>query len=282
VIRLVVVVPVYSNWDDTVQCLRSLAAQANPRFRVLLADDGSPSAPPAEVMKLGFVDYIRHEHSGFAANCNRAAGQAISAGATHLLFLNNDTAFGKEFVDGWLRVAAAMPNAIVSPVIYWFSKPSEIWLSGGAQNFWLPFFRPRRDYRCVTVVDVACGCALMVPAGAWLKVRGFDARYVTYYEDFDFTLRAGREGFRTYIDPDPGLRVWHKVGRSFGRMDSWERHCRMFASSLIFIRAHYRGPKKYLSLALKAAYLLALVVLLLPDLPNPRALWKAVAEGLSA
>ena len=56
----------------------------------------------------------------------------------------------------------------------------------------------------------------------------------------------------------------------------------MFASSLIFIRAHYRGPKKYLSLALKAAYLLALVVLLLPDLPNPRALWKAVAEGLSA
>jgi len=281
VIRLVVVVPVYSNWEDTVECLRSLAAQTNPGFRVLLADDGSPSPPPAEIRQLDFVDYVRHAHSGFAGNCNRAAEEAISGGATHLLFLNNDTAFGRDFVDGWLRVAAAMPDAIVSPIIYWFGKPAKIWFSGGAQTVWLPFFRPRRNYHSITAVDVACGCALMATAEVWRKVRGFDARYVTYFEDLDFTLRAKRMGFRTYIDPDPALRVWHKAGRSFGRIDSWNRHRRMFSSSLIFIRAHYRRPRRYLILALKAAHLLALVALHFPDLPNPRTLWESVTEGLS-
>jgi GT2 family glycosyltransferase len=280
IIRLVVVVPVYANWEDTVACLRDLAAQTNPRFRTLLADDGSPSPPPWEIAQFGFVDYVRHEHSGFAANCNRAAEEAISAGATHLLFLNNDTAFGKDFVDGWLRIAAAMPEATVSPVIYWHSKPAKIWFSGGAQSIWLPFLRPRRHYRVLAPVDVACGCALMTPARVWREVGGFDVRYVTYFEDLDFTLRARRLGFRVYLDPAPGLRVWHKVGRSFGRTGSWDRRGRMFASSLIFIRAHYHGPTRYLCLALKAAHLLALIVLGLPDLPGRR-FWKTVAEGLS-
>ena len=280
-IQLEIVIPVYSNWEDTLECLRNLAVQTNSNFRVLVADDGSPSSPPAELMEFGFIEYVRHEHAGFAANCNRAAAHAISTGATHLLLLNNDTAFGQEFVDGWLRVAAAMPDAIVSPLIYWWSKPSKIWLSGGPQTFWLPFFRPRRDYRTVTAVDVACGCTLLVPAHVWRKTGGFDTRYVTYYEDFDFTLRANRQGFRTYIDPSLALKVWHKVGRSFESMNSWDRHYRMFTSSLVFIRTHYRGPKKYLSLALKAVHLAVLVVICLPRLPNPRALWNAVAEGLA-
>jgi GT2 family glycosyltransferase len=281
VIQLTVIIPVYSNWEDTLECLRNLSAQTNPHFRVLLADDGSNSSPP-ELTKFDFVNYTRHEHAGFAINCNRAAEEAISAGATHLLLLNNDTAFGPEFVDGWLRVAGAMQDAIVGPLIYWYLKPSRIWFSGGARTFWLPFFRPRREYRTVTAVDVACGCTLLVPAHVWRKTGGFDARYVTYFEDLDFMLRARQEGFRTYVDPDPEIRVWHKVGRSFGRLNSWGRQYRMLASSLLFIRTHYRGPKKYLILALKAAHLGVLLVLCLPRLPNFRALWNAVTEGLSA
>ena len=107
--RLVVVVPVYGNWTDTVGCIRALLAQTTSDFQVLIADDGSPTPPPAELTSLDRVQFLVGENLGFAGNCNRAAEAAISEGATHLLFLNNDTQFSSVFVEGWLRVLAERP-----------------------------------------------------------------------------------------------------------------------------------------------------------------------------
>ena len=83
-VQLTVIIPVYGNWTDTVATLESLAVQSCGKFRVILADDGSPSEAPAEIHGFGFVEYSKGSNLGFAGNCNRAAGMAIAAGATHL------------------------------------------------------------------------------------------------------------------------------------------------------------------------------------------------------
>ena len=170
-----------------------------------------------------------------------------------------------------------MPDAILSPVIYWFDRPSQIWFSGGKMTVWVPFFRLRRAYREIAEVDIVTGCALLAPAGTWRGLGGFDRRYVTYYEDFDFTLRAKRRGVRTYVVPDPELRVWHKASGSFHRSAAWIRQYRLLASSLILIRSHYQGPRKLLCLGLKCAHFAATVILSLPELPKPHLVWKAVS-----
>lgn len=281
-IRLFIIIPIYGNWEDTLDCLGALESQSTTHFRVLLADDGSPSPPPAAVHAFEFSEYIRDEHRGFAANCNRAARVAIERGATHLLFLNSDTVFPFNFVEKWLLTLATVPDAILSPLVYWFREPSKIWFSGGNLTVWTPFFRLRRSYRETTEVDLVCGCALLAPAGAWRELGGFDEKYVTYFEDFDFTLRAKRRGIRTYVVPEPGLGVRHKVSGSFRGSGIWRRQYRLLTSSLIFIRSHYRGIDKWLCLGLQCAHLSVVILLNFPELPKPRLLWRAVVEGLSA
>lgn len=279
-IRLFIIVPVYGNWEDALECLRALSVQSTANFHVLIADDGSPSPPPAEIHAFPFASYLRDANRGFAGNCNRAALMAMEKGATHMLFLNSDTIFGSSFVDQWLCTAQELPDALLSPMVYWFTRPSQVWFSGGKQNIWVPFKRLHREFRKNTLVDIVCGCALLAPANRWKELGGFDERYITYYEDFDLTLRAKNLGIQTYVVSSPELRVLHKVSGSFRGETVWPQHYRLLSSSLMFIRRHYRGLQKWLCLTLKGVHLVAVVALNLPDIPSPRLLWKATAAGL--
>ncbi|MBL0159695.1 MAG: glycosyltransferase family 2 protein [Bryobacterales bacterium] len=278
-VRLVVVVPVYGNWTDTADCIRALLAQTTSEFRVLIADDGSPTLPPAELTSLDRVQYLVGENLGFAGNCNRAAEAAISDGATHLLFLNNDTEFSSDFVEGWMRALAEYPGAVLSPVIYWVADRDRVWYSGGLMSVWIPFLRQRRKYSRVTRVDVICGCAFLVPAVEWRALGGFDRRYPMYFEDFDLAIRASQLSIPVLVMPDPQLAVWHRVSGSFRESGAWAREYRLTHAQLLFIRVHYQGLRRQICYALAAARLAAIFVLNLPNLPQPRALWRALVPG---
>ena len=279
-ICLFVIVPVFGNWADTIDCLRMLAEQESEDFRVILADDGSPDPPPAEVHSFPFVRYVRGPHAGFAANCNTAARIALPQSATHLLFLNNDTAFNPRFIGAWLQTARELPDALVGPLIYWHHDPNSVWFSGGQQSILLPFFRQRQEFRSRTSVDVLCGCVLLVPMTAWLRLGGFHEGFVTYYEDFDFTLRAKREGIPAYVVVDRDLSVRHKVSRTTSRRGVWSKEYRMITSRLLFIRRHYRGVERYICFVLCVAHLATTFVTSLPSVPDPHLLWEAVQVGL--
>ena len=275
-IRLFIVLPVYGNWGDTLNCLRNLFNQNNADFTVLLADDGSLDPPPAEVAEFGFVRYRRFPHRGFAGNCNAGASEAISLGATHLLFLNSDTVFSNEYIDGWHHAISDRPASILTPVIYFHDEPKTIWYSGGTKTIWTPFFRITKEYKETTPVDIICGCAMMVPAIPWKSLSGFDEKYVTYFEDLDLSLRAKRGEIETCVVPDLRLKTWHKIGRSFIGTGNWVHEYRMLPSSLRFIRYHYSGLEKILCLGLRVVQFGVTLLRQLPDIPD----WKKLKEGV--
>lgn len=279
-IRLYLIVPVYGNWNDTLDCLRMLGAQSDRDFRVIVADDGSPEPPPSSLGDFPFVEYLRNPHRGFAANCNAGARVACSRGASHLLFLNNDTAFSSDFTQGWRRRIGEMPDAILSPMVYWFHKPDRVWYSGGRQSIWVPFVRLKREYREVTPVDILSGCVILVPSNHWRELGGFNEKFVTYYEDFDFALRAKKRGVRAYVTAEPELRVLHKGSRSAAAAGVWPMQYRMLTSRFVFIREHYSGLRKYACLGLGFAHLAATMLMTLPQTPKPRLLWRSIADGL--
>ena len=279
-LRLWIIIPVYGNWEDAAECLAALEAQTCTDFRVLVADDGSPTPPPACIRRSPLAGYLRCEHRGFAENCNRAARAAMAGGATHLLFLNSDTTFPATFVERWRSAVAGMPGAILSPLIYWSERRSEVWFSGGKMSIWIPFLRQKRQFLSTTEVDIVTGCALLVPASEWRSLGGFDPKYVTYYEDFDFTLRARAHGIPIYVVPDPGLSVWHRVSGSYRGTPRWWQQYRMVTSSLIFIRAHYQGLSRWTCLVLKCAHMSFIGACLLPEIPRWKLLRKAVADGM--
>lgn len=279
--RLFVIIPVYGNWEDTVQCLTALASQTTRDFEVLVADDGSPTLPPAGIYTFTRAIYRRHPNAGFAANCNRAAAEAIELGATHLLFLNSDTTFGSGFMQRWIERVAEYPDSLLSPLIYWSRSPKRIWSSGGKFTVFTPFMRSRTRFAQVTEVDTVTGCAILVPATAWTTVGGFDPKFRMYFEDFDLTLRAKERGIRTYVVPDSELGVLHHVSGSFRGGRVWRKHYAMLTSSIIFIRTHYRGPRKPVCLMLSCAHLAFTTLLSLPELPKPKLLWNSVVKGFS-
>ena len=279
-IRLFLILPVYGNWGDTVECLRVLQSQTTRDFRVLIADDESPTAPPEEIYTFDIAEYVRNPHSGFGGNCNLAAKLAIDRGATHLLFLNSDTAFSCEFMTHWLATVERFPRAILSPMIYLFSDPSEVAFSGGPFDIWTPFFIMKKRYQETTEVDIVSGCAILIPVEGWTAVEGFDPIYGTYFEDFDICLRAKAQGIATYVVPDKELSVRHKVGGSFEGANTWKRHYLLLKFGLIFVRIHYRGVRKWLCFGLAACRLAVVIVANLPQLPNRVMLWKSISQGV--
>lgn len=281
-IRLWVIVPIYGNWEDTLECLAALGSQSTGEFHVLIADDGSPSPPPVAIHTFTFAHYLRNPHRGFAGNCNVAAAEAIRRGATHILFLNNDTVFSCHFIQGWLQIVTQLPDAILSPLIYWFNKPSAVWYSGGNLTVWVPFFRTCREYEALTEVDLVSGCALLVPIRHWRQLGGFDEAYITYFEDLDFTLRARKRGVRIYVVPDARLKVRHRVSGSFKGQGAWNQQYLLITSRLIFTRTHYHGLRKYLSHGLNCAHLIVFFLLNLPEVPRTRLLWNSMVQGFAA
>ncbi len=279
-VRIAVIVPTYGNWEDCLACMRLLDRQASREFDVVLADDGSLAPPPDAIHDLPFVTYQRLPHSGYAKTCNTAARTAIARGASHLLLLNDDTAFGPRFISGWIEQVLANPSAIMAPMIYHFDRPDEVWFSGGRRSLAVPFVAYRKKPTRRTAVDVLTGCALLVPSEAWERLGGFHESFVTYYEDFDLLLRARREGIPAYLVPETDLEVRHKVARTAGRDGPWPREYRLLTSRLLFIRRNFSGFEQAFCLPLACLHLLVTCVLNLPALPNLGRLGRAIAAGL--
>lgn len=278
-IKLVVIIPLYGNWDDTVDCVKMLAAQNGKHFHVYLADDGSPEPPPPEIHSYDFVTYFRRPHAGFAATCNAAAVRAADEGFTHLLLLNNDTSFCSDFTRTWIEKVICFPDAIMGPQIYYSDDPGKLWYSGGSKSILIPFFRYRKDYKKQTPVDILTGCVLLVPVKTWLALGGLDETYVTYYEDFDFVLKARDAGVMVYLLTESELRVWHKISRTSLMQGRWSREYRMLASRLLFIRKRYTGIEMIVCLAMAIPHVLVLGCFNLPELPRPAALLHAFRQG---
>jgi GT2 family glycosyltransferase len=66
----------------------------------------------------------------------------------------------------------------------------------------------------VTTTDRACGASMLVSRGVLEDVGLFDEELFAYSEDVDWSLRAGRAGYRHYVVP--ASRVWHKVSVASG------------------------------------------------------------------
>jgi GT2 family glycosyltransferase len=272
-------IPVFGNWEDTTECLQALARQNCMDFHVLIADDGSVTPPPPEVLQHPFVEYRPFPHRGFVRTCNQAAGWILEQGATHILLLNNDTLMEPDFIDICLDYLDTDPDAILHPIIYWQDRPSRVWFSGGRHSVWVPFLRLTGVPSRPRAVDIASGCCLAVPASVWRQLEGFQELYETYYEDFDFCLRARRAGFNVIVHPKWIL--FHKVSRSFPAGHSWEKHYKLIRSSLLFIRHNFSGWRKWFCLGMKIAHIIYFMISCWPEKFDRLLLYRAISDGMT-
>lgn len=201
----------FRNFDVTTRaCLESLVPWFDdPEIEVLVVDNGSPddsaektaawcaAHPQAKCL-------LSESNRGFAGGMNWGAAQA---NGQWLLLVNNDTVFPAGALDALKRTVREAPVdvAMLGPVTNAAGNGQRLWKPGATHGDWLqigqwlnenPTHELMPAYRC----DFFC---ITIRRDAWDRLGGLDLAFgLGYYEDFDFSLRLAKAGYRQMITED--------------------------------------------------------------------------------
>lgn len=202
-----IVIPVFNQFDLTVQCLRSISENAPGRpFEVIISDDGSD---PKLAEVLSGVPGLKVSRSqanlGFIATCNRGAD---CARGDYLLFLNNDTRVLPACIEELRKTFELFPEAglVGAKLLYPEGTLQEagsiVWSSGSAWNYGKNDDPRRPEYNFLRDVDYCSAACVMIPRELFRALNGFDERYApAYCEDSDLAFRVKARGRRVLYQP---------------------------------------------------------------------------------
>ncbi|GAB3496309.1 hypothetical protein GCM10027399_19290 [Curvibacter fontanus] len=201
----------FRNFDVTTRaCLESLVpCFDDPEIEVLVVDNGSPDDSAAKTAAWCVAHpqvkcLLSDTNRGFAGGMNWGAAQARGR---WLLLVNNDTVFPMSTLDALKRTVREAPAdvAMLGPVTNAAGNGQRLWKPGATHEDWLqigqwlnenPAHQLMPAYRC----DFFC---IAIRRDAWDRLGGLDLDFgLGYYEDFDFSLRLAKAGYRQMITED--------------------------------------------------------------------------------
>lgn len=226
-------------------CLESLVVMDSAALSleaVTIVDNASCDRSCEELADLAIpIDLVRNTaNRGFAAACNQGARRGRSR---YVLFLNPDTRVSPGAVRHVLQFLEKPANCRVgicgvtlvdergdsSPSCARFPTPSVfLWqmvgLSRLAPSVFPPHFLSAEECALSRDVDHVRGAFFLVRRAVFDELGGFDERFFVYFEEVDFSLRAKRLGYRSFLLAD--ARVLHRGAVSSAQV----RAARLFYS----------------------------------------------------
>lgn len=238
-----VIIPVLNKWDLTRACLESLRARtpaADGEIEVILVDNASSDATPAEAPALGgalfgagFVYLPQPVNRNFSASCN--IGARAATGET-LFFLNNDTLL----TPGWLppllkELGAPGGPSLVGPLLLYpelAGRPDRVQHLGIAFD---PQLRAKHLYEGFPAGHPLCarhrrfqaitGAALLIGRETFLACGLFDEDFINGGEDVELGLRLGKAGLVSKVAHESV--VYHLSGQTPGIHAHAEHNAKM-------------------------------------------------------
>ena len=207
-------------------CLDALLSQTYPseKSEIILVDNGSRDDSVAVVRQ----NYPEVQVIEAEENLGFAGGNNLGAEAAHgqyLAFINNDAVADPEWLHMAMSafkrfpdiacVASKMLNADGSAIDF-----VETGLNLFGRAFQLDEHLPVSldDHITETETFAASGGAMIIQRDVYLRVGGFDADYIAYYEDVDLGWRLWLSGYKTLFVPESVVyHKKHQTGTSFPR-----------------------------------------------------------------
>ncbi|MEA2684855.1 MAG: hypothetical protein QOE93_50 [Actinomycetota bacterium] len=210
------VVPVHNGRDQTLRCLRSLAAGTLPP-RVIVVDHGSTDGTAAAVTS-EFPDVVVLAGDGnlwWAGATNLGVGHALAMGADAVLTMNNDNVVDREAVKALVACATESAPAVVGSILLDLARPDMIMCAGGTFDWHAggpvclgQMEIDRGQYADRHDAEWLPGNSVLVPRACFEAVGLYDARRLPHsWADADLCLRAAAAGWR--IMCDGASRVWN-------------------------------------------------------------------------
>lgn len=213
-IKASVVIPNWNGKDLLKDCLQSLSKQSFKDLEIILVDNASTDSslvwvtekyPKVRVIKLG-------RNFGFA----RAINEGVKASnAEYVVFLNNDTAVEKNWLENLVKCADSHPEVISvnSKLLNFYERKridgvgilvNEV---GQAKSIgWQQI--DRGQFEKEQYIFGVTGGASLFRRKDFIKLGMFDESYFMYSEEVDFAFRAQFLGFKSIYCPK--AIVYHK------------------------------------------------------------------------
>ncbi|QNN71589.1 glycosyltransferase [Thermomonas carbonis] len=218
--RVTVVIPTYGKPDYTARCLLSIQRSGDvASFEVLLLEDASGDGAMEALRAIPGLRYHENkENLGFLRSCNQALQLARGE---FICLLNNDTEVQPGWLDALLRTFDTHPDAglVGAKLVYPDGRLQEaggiVWSDATAWNYGRLQDPAAPEFCYAKEVDYVSGACIMLPAGLFRRLGGFDEFYCpAYCEDTDLAFRVRAVGQRVMMQPEAV--VIHHEGISHG------------------------------------------------------------------
>lgn len=205
---LYILLPVHNRRDITAKFVACLKAQTFFEWHLVLVDDGSRDGTAEMVCRA--VDQV----TVIKGDGNLWWGGALEKGyrwlqahpetlADLVLIANDDTVFEPDFLARGVELLERRPHTLLQACC--FSKQTERLLDRGTHVDWRRLrFDNARDSAEVNCLSTR---GLFLRVADFMKTGGFRPRLLPHYgSDYEFTIRARRQGMR--LEVDPSLKLW--------------------------------------------------------------------------
>jgi GT2 family glycosyltransferase len=251
--RVVSLILVWNEIEDTSRCIESLLAADYPDQHILLADNGSREGIVAALRdRFPFVEILElGRNLGFSAGNNAGIEHARRSGFDYVFLLNQDTVVAADALRQLVGFAEEHADAgIVGPAVLCYPEDSLLYAAGGSiiwragETHNLGMFEPAATSPHLgppRAVDFVPGCGMLVRARFLDDVGLLDPAYFFNYEEVAWAVRGRRAGFTCWCVP--AARMWHKISASLGSSSPANTYY-MTRNALRFFWCNSRGASR--------------------------------------
>jgi len=210
-----IVIPVHNHVEESLACLRCLAAQDYPHRSVIVVDGGSTDGTPGRIAaEFHDVTVLPGDDSLWWTGATAMGiehARRLSRPGDFILMLNNDTACGPGYLRELVRASLACGRAVTGSLNVAFDDPSRIvdsgvWGDWRTMASWQVPIEPASEW--TTRVNTLSGRGMLVPVEVFDRIGNVNARKLPHYAaDYEFAFRAARAGFPLALSYKAVLRV---------------------------------------------------------------------------
>ncbi len=240
-----VVILHFGDFSKTLRCVEELYKnRSSHKLTVVLVDNNSNTL---DIKKLSLFPLVRvianNKNLGWSGGNNKGIRLALENKSDAVLLLNNDVVINTTQIDILINsLFSKQEMGIVGPKTLFFDKKNSIADVGGMikknRFFGMNKGHKKKDnmqFRKTAKIDFVSGSAMLIKTEIFKKIGFLDERFFLYYEDADFSFRAEKLGFGSYIVGEAV--AYHDFGAS-SKMGSPLHNYYTTRNHLLFLEMH--------------------------------------------
>ncbi len=221
---IAVIIPTFNNKSRLYTALTYWAKVLYENFTIIVVNDGC-SDSTKEMIEINFPHAVQLFGDGnlwFAGSVNMGLKYAQVKKFDYATVFNDDNYVESDILSAQIECAQRFPDAIIGIRSYKLGTEKMIWSVGGRITrrligLGITFMGRNclddgKTYEDYFEVDVLDGSGQFYPIHLIQKIGYWDARYLTYYADVEYSLRAKHRGIQVVTNPN--AIAWHDYEES--------------------------------------------------------------------